>query len=269
MLKQRIITAIILIPIILVAVIYLSPLAFCVFTALIALGGAWEWTNLMQISKPSRRWLYLILVVLVFIYSLFIPVRYIFIGALIWWVYAAILVIYYPRGNWLWNKSVFLQSVMGLFVLVPCWASINYIRNQDNGLLGLLFLFVLIWSADSTAYFVGKKWGTKRLAPLVSPGKSWQGLMGALLIATLIALITLWLCKIPFPIWPWAVLLSLVTVLFSVVGDLFESMMKREAGLKDSGKLLPGHGGLLDRIDSLTAGVPIFVLGALLLGAYL
>jgi phosphatidate cytidylyltransferase len=158
---------------------------------------------------------------------------------------------------------------MGAFVLVPCWASINYIRNQDEGPLGLLFLFVLIWGADSAAYFVGKKWGTKRLAPYVSPGKSWQGLMGALLVSTLIVLTTLWLCNVPFPIWPWAIVLSLVTVLFSIVGDLFESMIKRQAKVKDSGKLLPGHGGVLDRIDSLTAAAPIFVLGALLLGPYL
>lgn len=268
MLKQRILTAIVLIPIMLAAVFYLPAPAFCVFTAAIALGGAWEWTHLMQLRKGTHRWFYLILVTLIFIYALFIPVKAIFIAAFVWWLYAALLVIYYSRASWLWNKSVFLRGLMGLFILVPCWAAINYIRNQADGLYGLLFLFVLIWGADSAAYFVGKKWGTKKLAPRVSPGKSWQGLLGALFFAILIAVITLWLGKVPFPIWPWAILLSLITVLFSVLGDLFESMMKREAGLKDSGKLLPGHGGLLDRIDSLTAAAPIFVLGALLLGAY-
>jgi phosphatidate cytidylyltransferase len=269
MLKQRVITAIILIPIILAAVYFLPPPYFCLFTALIALGGAWEWTNLMQIKTLARRWIYLLVVAFVFFYALFIPVKVIFIVAFIWWIYASILVIYYPRGSFLWGKSVFLQSIMGICVLLPCWTAINFIRNQNEGLLGLLFLFVLVWGADSAAYFVGKKWGTTKLAKQVSPGKSWQGLIGALIVSILITLITLWLCQIPFLIWPFAVSLSLVTVLFSVMGDLFESMMKRQAGLKDSGNLLPGHGGLLDRIDSLTAAAPLFVLGALLLGEYL
>ncbi len=269
MLKQRILTAVILIPIILAAVYYLPPAWFCLFTAVIALAGAWEWTNLMQISKPLYRCLYLALVVVIFVDSLFIPVTFIFVSAFIWWIIASLLVMYYPRGGNIWGNSVFLRGLMGLFVLVPCWAAINFIRNQEDGLLGLLFLFVLIWGADSAAYFAGKKWGTTKLAPLVSPGKSWQGFVGALIVTVIIALVTLWLSHVPFLVWPFAILLSLITVIFSVMGDLFESMMKRQAGLKDSGKLLPGHGGMLDRIDSLTAAAPIFALGALVLGMIL
>jgi len=270
MLVQRIITAIILIPLTLLALYYLSQFAFALLTAFIALGGAWEWSHLMQLQQRSQRWLYLMLMAFAFILGgLFIPVTLIFISAFIWWLFASMLIIFYPRASKWWSESVFIRGLMGIFVLLPCWVSINFIREQQHGFLALLFLFVIVWGADSAAYFVGKKWGKHKLAPSVSPGKSWQGLIGALIMTVLIAGVTLSLCQIPFSIWPWAILLSLVTVLFSVVGDLFESMMKRAACVKDSGRLIPGHGGLLDRIDSLTAAAPVFVFGAWVLGTFL
>ena len=159
---------------------------------------------------------------------------------------------------------------MGLLVLLPCWASVNFIRNQDDsGLAMLLFLFVLVWGADSTAYFVGKKWGKTKLAQSVSPGKTVEGLGGALLFAVIFSLAVFSANAVSLSFWPWGIALSVITVLFSVVGDLFESVMKRQIGVKDSGVLFPGHGGLLDRIDSLTAAAPLFALGLLLIGTYL
>jgi phosphatidate cytidylyltransferase len=151
---------------------------------------------------------------------------------------------------------------------VPCWVAINYIFIQHEGRLALLFLFILIWGADSAAYFVGKKWGKHKLAPQVSPGKSIEGMMGALVFTILLAIITQLLCRIPLERWHWGILLSLLTVIFSIVGDLFESMLKRNAGIKDSGNILPGHGGLLDRIDSLTAAAPVFAFGSWVIGTY-
>jgi phosphatidate cytidylyltransferase len=269
MLKQRIITAIVLIPITLAILFYLPPLAFCYLTAFIALGGAWEWSALMGIKKTLLRFLYLLLVACLFFAALFISAPFIFLSAFIWWLLAFIMIIFYPRGSKWWGSSILVRGLMGLLVLVPCWTGINYIRIQPDGIYSLLFLFILIWGADSTAYFTGKKWGKTKLAPRVSPGKSVQGLIGALIFAVVIALIALWLSNTPAPVWPWGIGLSLLTVLFSIDGDLFESMLKRQVGLKDSGQLLPGHGGILDRIDSLTAAVPIFALGALLLGIYL
>lgn len=268
MLKQRIITALILIPLTLLVLFYMPPMAFCFLTAFITLGAAWEWSTLMEIKKPGWRWFYLLITALFFVSVLFIPVLYIFILASIWWCFALLLVVLYPRLSGCWSRHPFFRGVMGVLVLVPCWAAINYIRNQSDGVYALLFLFVLIWGADSAAYFTGKKWGTIKLAPTVSPGKSVQGLVGALVFSTLLALIILFLLQIPLQSWAWCLALSLVTVIFSVIGDLFESMLKRQAGLKDSGRLLPGHGGLLDRIDSLTAAAPIFVFGSLVLGMY-
>lgn len=271
MLKQRIITAMILIPLTLLVLFYLPPAAFCFLTAFIALGAAWEWSSLMEMLRIGWRASYLLLTALLFVSALYLPVFYIFVCASVWWLLAALLVFFYPRGSAWWAKSRVWRGLMGLLVLVPCWAAINYIRNQSDGsdgIYALLFLFVLIWGADSAAYFAGKKWGRHKLAPNVSPGKSIEGLAGALVFTVVLVFAVLLLLHIPMISWLWCFLLSLVTVLFSIVGDLFESMLKRQAGLKDSGRLLPGHGGLLDRIDSLTAAAPIFVFGSLLLGMY-
>lgn len=269
MLKQRILTALILIPITLILLFFLPPSAFCIVTGLVTLGAAFEWTNLMGLNKLLVRLVYVTLFAIVMIGILFIPIPLILLSAFVWWLFAAGLVFMYPRCNKWWGNSVFWRGLIGVFVLVPCWVAINFIREQIAGVYTLIFLLVLIWSADSTAYFVGKKWGKNKLLPAVSPGKSIQGLIGALFFSIVISLGTFWLCNISLSIWPWGIALSMITVLFSVVGDLTESMLKRTAGLKDSGHLLPGHGGLLDRIDSLTAAAPIFVLGAILLGMYL
>jgi phosphatidate cytidylyltransferase len=271
MLRQRIITALILIPIVVALLFYLPSPAFCILTALITLGGAWEWSNLIEIKKVSGRLLYLLLTACVFLMTFRLPVSelFIFLCTFVWWLFATLLIILYPRFSRWWSNSLLWRGLMGLWVLVPCWVAINYIRNQSDGIYALLYLFVLIWGADSAAYFAGKKWGKNKLAPRVSPGKSVQGLYGAISFTILIAILVFWLSHIPVQTWLWGIVLSLSTVLFSMVGDLFESMLKRQAGLKDSGQLLPGHGGLLDRIDSLTAAAPIFTLGAILLGMYL
>lgn len=269
MLTQRILTAFVLVPLVLLIIFYSSSPAFCIITGLITLAAAWEWSHLMGLKQMRARSFYLLLTAVVLTGALFISVTIIFAGAFIWWLLALLLMVRYPQGREWWAKGVTVRGFMGFFVLLPCWAALNYIRNQGDGAYALLFLFFLIWGADTFAYFAGKKWGKTKLAPQISPGKTWAGLSAALLGSSFIALITLWLCNISYSLWPWAVLLSLVTVIFSVAGDLFESMMKREAGVKDSGKLLPGHGGLLDRIDSLTAAAPIFVLGGLLLGKVL
>lgn len=267
MLKQRIITALILIPIALAVLFFLPPQYFFMLTALIALVGAWEWCNLLMVKKKSARFLYLFLIALTLLGAAFVPVTLIFILAFIWWIVATVLIVLYPRAT-RWAQTIYWRAAMGIVVLVPCWAAINYIRNQADGTFALLFLFILIWGADSVAYFAGKKWGKTKLAPNVSPGKSIQGAGAALIFSIIFTMAILWFNEIPLRFWTWAIFLSVITIVFSIIGDLFESMLKRQVNLKDSSRLLPGHGGLLDRIDSLTAAAPVFALGAIVLGEY-
>jgi len=267
MLKQRILTALILIPIFIALVLKLSPAAFCILVSVIVIWGAWEWSLFMGVAKFPHCFFYPIAMFFIVLFFLLvpIPIHTILYAGVGWWFVALLLVCLYPKASQLWSKSVLLRAIMGVFVLIPCWTAINFIRSGTNGIYMLLFLFVLIWGADSGAYFVGKKWGKNKLAPHVSPGKTLQGLLGALITSAIIMFSAFFLFDIPRSLWLGATLLSLVTVLFSVLGDLFESMLKRNAGLKDSGQLLPGHGGMLDRIDSLTAAAPVFALGVIIL----
>ena len=268
MLKQRIITAIILIPLILGVLFYLPPAAFCILTGMIALGGAWEWATLSGIDSRNGHLMYVAVMLFIFAGLLFIPVPLLLMGSFVWWVIAVLLVLLYPKASAFWGRGLYLRSLMGILTLSSCWVSINYLRNMDGGMYLLLYLFVLIWGADITAYFVGKKWGSTKLAPQLSPGKSWQGFAGAMVFTAIAAFAFLYTDNSPSNLWGWVIGWSYVTVLFSIMGDLFESMMKRHANMKDSGRLLPGHGGLLDRIDSLTAAAPVFALGIFLLWAF-
>lgn len=268
MLKWRLLTALVLVPITLLVLFFLPPLAFGFLTAFVTLIAANEWAHLMQLKTTARRVLYLIIMACALISVVFVPLTFIFMCAFLWWLLVSVLVFLYPYGSSVWYGTQIQRGLAGIFVLVPCWASINYLRNESSGIYKLLFLFVLIWGADIGAYFVGKKWGHTKLASSISPGKTWEGLLGALIFAICYILLAAWICEVPYALWGEGLILGTVTVLFSVIGDLFESMMKRKAGVKDSGNLLPGHGGLLDRIDSLTAAGPIFALGTILLGKF-
>lgn len=265
MLKHRILTALVLIPLFLLMLFKLSPQHFALVTSVIIFLAANEWSGLMGIKKFPFNFIYPFVILFLAFWSMWLYIPLLLTATTVFWLLAAILVIRYPKGSEGWGKSLFVRGLMGVFTLIPCWIAINFLRYAEHGAYTLLFLFVLIWGADSGAYFVGKKWGKTPLAPAVSPGKSWQGLMGALATTLIIVMLTVWLLALPIAIWIYVVVLSFVTVLFSVLGDLFESMLKRNENIKDSGSLLPGHGGLLDRIDSLTAAAPIFALGAFLL----
>lgn len=267
MLKQRILTAAVLIPLVLAGLILLPNLAFLIITALIILAAAWEWSSLMNVTTIRSRMLYLVLIAASLVGISLTSVTWYAPAASGWWVVAAVMVFVYPQGQALW-KNRFLRGLMGIAVLAPCWAALNTIRAQTNGVYALLFLLLIIWTADSAAYFVGRQWGKRKLAPEVSPGKTVEGLIGALVATSCVALVAFYYSGAPVTRWGFGILLVLVTVFFSVVGDLFESMLKRIVGVKDSGNLLPGHGGLLDRIDSLTAAAPVYLYGVLMLSLY-
>lgn len=270
MLKHRVITAIVLIAAFLGTLFFATPPIFCIFSEIVVLLAAWEWTLLMGLKKTGFRLFYVFFLFAVMQGIFFVPVpmtvcEYFFYATLCFWILTIPLIALYPRAMH-WKNSLICQAAMGLFVLIPSWFALNFIRVVNiHGQYLLLYLFVLVWSADISAYFIGKKWGKRPLARQVSPGKTWVGVCGGIVTALLITAATLYWFEVPSQLWPYTLGLTFITIAFSVVGDLFESMFKRSEGLKDSGKLLPGHGGLLDRLDSLTAAAPIFTLGAIIL----
>jgi len=268
MLLYRLITAAILIPTTLLVLFYSSAQLFLLLTACVFLAAAWEWSNLCGIKSNTRRFLYVLFILFLMGWMLFIPVRMIYTAGLVWWIVAFIFILSYPTFSGWWGRGVVIRGMMGGLVLIPCWTGLNVLRSLVHGDYAILFLLLLIWGADTFAYFAGKCWGKHKLCPLVSPGKSWEGFFAAILGTTLITVLTSWFLELPQAIWWKVILLSIVTVFFSVVGDLLESMLKRQVGVKDSGRMLPGHGGLLDRIDSLTAAVPVYTVGYLMVSKY-
>lgn len=268
MLKQRIITAAVLAPLAL-AGIFLLPLAyFQWFVLAILLLAGWEWANFCGMEKQGNRWSYAfavaaILVLLAAVLQL--PTFYFLIAAGAFWLFAFFVVLTYPQTLSLWSSPP-VRMLMGLFVLLPTWQALVFLKAlAPDGKL-LLLLMLLVWGADIGAYFSGRAWGNKKLAPAVSPGKTMAGLYGGVAASLVVALALSLYWQLPMETLFSLMVVCLITVLASVLGDLFESMMKRHRGIKDSSQLLPGHGGIMDRIDSLTAAGPVFALGTWLIG---
>jgi phosphatidate cytidylyltransferase len=259
-------------PLVLGGVLFLStPYLALILAAVVLLGGL-EWTRLSGIhSIPGKVGYMLLLGLALWLVHLFLGVsisaKLFFLGAGIWWVAVTLFLFRVRELGVGENRFYPLRAAVGLLVLVPSWAAITTLHAAgETGPKLVVFLMVLIWVADSGAYFAGLRWGRVKLAPVVSPGKTWEGLYGALAGAVLCGAALFWLLGMEGRLFA-TILLSVGTVLFSVVGDLLESVFKRKAGIKDSGHLLPGHGGVLDRIDSLTAAAPIFLLGLQQIGA--
>jgi len=271
-LKTRIITALILAPIAIGGIFFLPPMGFALFTAAIITLGSWEWANMSGFEQQSGRIAYAAVIALI-LYSLIdvsaVPVLWL---ALIWWVVCFLLVRSYPAGSERWGSAP-MRALMGVLVLVPAWVGLNHLRtggfqfgSTDNNLLLILYVFCVVWVADIGAYFSGRAFGKAKLAPRVSPGKSWAGVYGGLIAVGAFALVVSLLASANATETTLLVVATLVTGWVSVLGDLLESMLKRFRGIKDSSGLLPGHGGIMDRIDSLTAAIPVFALIITLLG---
>lgn len=285
MLKQRILTALVLLPVALACIFFLNPAGFALF-ALFALGiGAWEWSPLMGVRKLAGRVAYTVLVVALigFLYilapmdnlwtesglatTLLVPIVF----GVIWWLMAIVMVLNFPRSRRMWQRSRIYVGIFGVLVLVPAWAALVSVRalNFDtNPLFGawtVLYIFALVWAADVGAYAAGRMLGKHKMIPAVSPNKTIEGLCGGVVLAFVVMVLVAQLIPVPREMYVGFYSIGLATVVVSVFGDLSESMFKRCAGVKDSGSILPGHGGVLDRIDSLTSALPIFALGYLLL----
>ncbi|WP_339529028.1 phosphatidate cytidylyltransferase [Pseudomonas mucidolens] len=259
MLKQRIITALILLPIALCGFFLLEGSGFALFIGVVVSLGAWEWARLAGFTAQLPRVVYAAVVALLLFLMYILPyvAPWVLGAAVLWWALATFLVLTYPRTSGHWS-SVACKLVIGLLILLPAWQGLVYIKHMALGNWLIMAVMVLVWGADIGAYFSGRAFGKRKLAPAVSPGKSWEGVYGGLaltlVITAVVGLIRDWSVKQML----LALIGAAVVVLISVVGDLTESMFKRQAGIKDSSNLLPGHGGVLDRIDSLTAAIPVF-----------
>lgn len=262
MLKQRIITALILFPIALWGFFALEGAAFACFIGTVIVLGAWEWARLAGYEQQPIRVGYALGVglLLVGLYQIPALAKPVLLLGVAWWCWATFLVVRYPSSAAVWAKPS-IALCIGLPLLLPAWQGLQILKTwpQGQGNSLILMVMVLVWSADIGAFFAGRRFGRRKLALAVSPGKTWEGALGGLAACLLITLgVGLYQQHWTGLHWLLVVPGVLLVVASSILGDLTESMFKRSAGLKDSSQLLPGHGGVLDRIDSLTAAVPVF-----------
>jgi phosphatidate cytidylyltransferase len=263
-LRARIVTALLLAAVVIVVLVWLPPEVAVVLISVAIFGAGFEWAGFVQLRSRSARLSYAAAILLALTGAEILAadprwLGYILRAAAVWWLVAFVWLALRAKSG-----GRVAAAIVGFLVLVPAGIGLSHLVTlHPHGQLLLLYLLVLIAAADVGAYFGGRRFGRRKLAPHVSPGKTWEGFAAGMLAAATVGVAGAFLFDMPF--WRWLFLCELVA-LVSVVGDLTESMFKRHVGLKDSGKLLPGHGGLLDRIDSLTAAAPTFLLGLLVLG---
>lgn len=223
------------------------------------LGGVWEWTGLAQLQGAQRVFYTATVATLMLLLafggieqSWVFPITSVAVG---WWMLSLIILLTLPQRR----IPLLLVGVAGPVVLIPSWfLLIHFHQGFIQGAELIMSLFLIVWAADVGAYLVGNCWGKVRLAPRVSPGKTWEGFIGGIALAALVALAASTVLNVPRVTF---IAIGIATAISSVVGDLTVSLFKRNVNVKDTGRLLPGHGGILDRIDSLVAATPIFALG--------
>ncbi len=266
MLKARVLTAVVLIALVLTALTLLPTDWLGAAVGVVVMLAAWEWTALCGVRDRSLRIVYLVVLAVAGLIIATLPELPVLLAGVAWWSW---------EGLRVWRRRALAMPIKdsslfmlwrGLFILLPAWYAIVYLHQTDpRSPLVIVCLFVLVWLADSGAYLAGSLFGKTKLAPGVSPGKTLEGALGGLIAVAVAALasgVFIWHMS-PETLALWLAI-ALIATVFSVMGDLVESQAKRVAGVKDSGSLLPGHGGLLDRIDAFSAAAPPFALGWML-----
>lgn len=278
MLKHRIITALVLAPLIIWSVLAFSHRALAIEFALILMLAAWEWARISGLVNQLARIAYSIFIALVIAVTAYLIHRnaelstWILYGASAWWLFSLIWLYMIERsGLTIPDHFSFMATatnlLIGIFILLGAFVALTGIhQSPDYGAKYIFILLIFIWLADTAAYFTGRAVGKHKLAPTISPGKTWEGVVGALIATVITAFGIAIYLELTLTGRLVFVLIALITVIFSIVGDLFESLFKRRAKVKDSSQILPGHGGILDRIDSLVAAAPVFLLGLLKAG---
>ncbi|HEX7340498.1 MAG TPA: phosphatidate cytidylyltransferase [Rhodanobacteraceae bacterium] len=271
MLLQRILTALILTPLA-VAIILAPPTwLFALIVAAVFLGAQWEWACLAGLHGRGARALSLLLTLAIMVALWFTQATpwlwlAVILAGFAWWLVSLGWLRAYTFAASPSSEHTRLKLGVGLLVLVPAWVAAATLHGCPQGPWWTLLALCIVWSADIGAFFSGRAFGKRKLAPHISPGKTRAGAWGALAAGIIVAAIGGWLLGLRGAALAGLAILGAVTVGASIVGDLLESLMKRHAEIKDSGSLFPGHGGLLDRLDSVFAALPVFVLGKIVLG---
>lgn len=272
MLLQRILTALVLAPLVILAILLPSTTVLAWIAAAVFLAASWEWTQLSGVKSQTSRIALVTLAAALFALlgwasSQSVMLTYMLLAAgVLWWLVACLWLRHFAFGAAPTRENRILKLVAGIFVIFPAWIALISIHStQPHGEWWALLALFIVWAADIGAYTSGRTFGGRKLAPSVSPGKTWAGAYGALVAGVIISTIGGWLLGLRGGQLVVLAILTLATVGISIVGDLLESLMKRHAKVKDSGTMVPGHGGILDRLDSVFAALPIFAVGLLLM----
>ena len=263
MLKSRIITSAILLPLIILAILFLPPVFFTIILAIVFIMAAWEWTNLVGFTMLLYRWLYVIAIVLSVLLLLSLPsllVTSVYLLLSLVWVWCLVAVIAYSKniGSVGLNAPA-LRALLGFLVMIPSFAAMLFLKTGLAHPFWLLYILFVTFAVDIGGYFVGRWFGKTALSVRVSPKKTWQGFWGGIIFASINAIGWSFCLMLSTHQRFFVIFYALIAAAYSVVGDLIVSLLKRIVGLKDTGHIIPGHGGLLDRLDSIFAGTTVFV----------
>ena len=280
-LKQRVITAALLLVVLIAATTQLSSFYFSLFVAGVILMAAWEWAGLISPDKKITKLAYLVSIAAMLVGSFFLlglsvdaqsidgfRANLVLVLGLFFWLISLFFLLDYPDNSWLWSDESKI-ALMGVLALMPAFVGIVVLKYLVPSGYLVLALVILVAAVDVGAYVVGVNFGSRKLAVKLSPKKSWEGVWGGTLACLMVAGLFVWLMHNNLQALSAMQIIALLTLsvgvtFFSVVGDLIESMLKRNCGIKDSSTLLPGHGGVLDRVDGLVAATPLFVLTMML-----
>ena len=278
MTKTRVIAALVMAPIAIAAILLLPTQWLVALVALVFLVGLWEWFKLAEIDDTLSRTVLLVANLLLMVLLVWasagsmVLFQIVTLVGVAWWCLALLWLRFFNFASDHETYARVFKLAAGTLAVIPAWCALGLIHaSQPNGHLWLFTALSIVWAADSGAYFAGrafggKLFGSRKLAPRISPNKTIEGLLGGLVAGVACGLFFASLAGMSMAQVPAVVLVAVATVLFSVIGDLFESLLKRHVGAKDSGNLIPGHGGILDRIDGVLAALPIFALGKELFG---
>ena len=266
MLKHRIYSALVLIPLIILSIMMLSTAQLQWGVAIVVALAMWEWLAMMNVVQVRQRlqWILLTFLLVISAITFSLNALLLSIGAILWTVVTYGIYLYRHKGLPEKLFVVFTQPQFGIIsaitVLSLFWISIITLHQMEEGAYYILYALVVVWLSDTGGYFAGKRWGKTSLAKSISPNKTWQGVWGALALSITAAI--LFSLTEPGRILPMSgwLMITIVITIISIIGDLFESQFKRCYAVKDSGNMIPGHGGILDRIDSLIAAMPVFSL---------